>query len=171
MPLHHPTPPLHLPNPCLPRHYLSNEASFYGLDHLLRSSLFGVSSSDLTIPRERGCAQQSILHSATVYTHLDEISSLRCVRPDFTAIASPDSPSLHFYSLYGGRHAGSAQWSGPSDPIVHTRRWWSSLLSTMTPSILTKMEHSHTNWPEIGSHGSMKKTDEEFFLNFLLSRD
>ncbi|KAK1270201.1 BTB/POZ domain-containing protein [Acorus gramineus] len=137
----------------LHRHYLSDEASFYGLDHLLRSSLSpppllgtdasivttlspssdalpsalsasgGVSSSDGSVWIAHGgqvsAYDWSLLHSATVRTHLEEISAIRRVRPDFAAVASSDAPGLHFYSLYGGRHAGSAQWSDPSDPRVH----------------------------------------------------
>lgn len=64
----------------------------------------------------------SLAHAGTVRTHLDEINSLRRVWPEIAGIGSLDSPGLHFYDVFSGRHVGSAHWSDPSDPRVYKAR-------------------------------------------------
>ncbi|CAH9103383.1 unnamed protein product [Cuscuta europaea] len=61
----------------------------------------------------------SLSHSATIRTHLDDISSIRRVCPDVAAIGSVLDSGLHFYSLANGRRIGSTEWTDPSDPRIY----------------------------------------------------
>lgn len=61
-------------------------------------------------------------HVSTVRAHLDNITSLRRVWTEVAAVASLDSPGIHFYNVSGGRHVGSAHWSDPTDPRVYKAR-------------------------------------------------
>ncbi|GMH23034.1 hypothetical protein Nepgr_024877 [Nepenthes gracilis] len=64
----------------------------------------------------------SLVHSSSIRTHLDVISSIRRVWPDITAVGSEAAAGLHFYNSSSGRHLGSAHWTDPSDPRIYKSR-------------------------------------------------
>ncbi|GMY25465.1 BTB/POZ domain-containing protein At3g09030 [Fagus crenata] len=64
----------------------------------------------------------NLYHSATIRTHLEDITSIRRVWPDIAAVGSESTSGLHFYDFSGGRHVGSTHWTDPSDPRIYKAR-------------------------------------------------
>lgn len=136
------------------KHELANEALYYGLDHRLHSAAspppfsgidasiaatFQPASDGLTTAISASAADGSVwlahagqissydvhlLRSATIRTHLDEISALgRLSRSsEIAALGSDSAAGLHFYDLSGSRNLGSVQWRDASDPRIYKAR-------------------------------------------------
>jgi hypothetical protein len=61
----------------------------------------------------------NLIPASTIRTHLDDITSIRQIWPDISAVGSDSAAGLHFYDISGGRHVGSTHWSDPSDPRIY----------------------------------------------------
>ncbi|GAB2267201.1 hypothetical protein Dimus_002186 [Dionaea muscipula] len=131
---------------------LLDEAIYYGVESLLRSALSppplsGIDASlvSTVTPASVGFVSAftaatddgsisiahagqvstydiALLHSSTIRTHLDLISSIRHVAQGIIAVGSETAPGLHLYSSSSGRHAGSAHWTDSSDPRIYKSR-------------------------------------------------
>ncbi|KAJ4826685.1 hypothetical protein Tsubulata_047288, partial [Turnera subulata] len=131
---------------------LADEALYYGIESQLRSAsspppLSGIDASlvSTVTPASEGfvsaftaasddgslCVAHggqisvfdwNLIHSATVRTHLDDISSILRVSPSVAAAGSDSASGLHFYDLNSGRHVGSTHWTDSSDPRIYKAR-------------------------------------------------
>ncbi|XP_050213248.1 protein ENDOPLASMIC RETICULUM-ARRESTED PEN3 [Mercurialis annua] len=64
----------------------------------------------------------NLSHSCSIRTHLDDITSIRRVTENITAVGSDSSAGLHFYDFCGSRHVGSVHWTDPTDPRIYKAR-------------------------------------------------
>lgn len=67
----------------------------------------------------------NLMHTGTIRTHIDSITSIRRVWPEVAAIGSDTAAGLHFYDFSNGRHVGSAHWTDSSDPRIYKARIFS----------------------------------------------
>ncbi|CAN1771513.1 Glycerol-3-phosphate 2-O-acyltransferase 6 [Linum perenne] len=138
---------------------LAEEAAYYGIESQLRSAmapppLSGIDASvvDTIRPASEGLPSSftaaaddgsiwiahggqvsaydwNLIHSSTVRTHLDDITSICRVWPDVAAVGSDSAAGLHFYNFAGSRHIGSTHWTDPSDPRIYKARVTSTACS------------------------------------------
>ncbi|XAR68843.1 hypothetical protein NMG60_11000226 [Bertholletia excelsa] len=131
---------------------LADEAAYYGIEARLKSAMLpcplaGIDASPVVTirPASDGIVSTftasdgdgsvwiahggqisgydwNLTHVGTIRTHLDDITSIRRVRPEIAAIGSEAAAGLHFYSLASGRRVGSADWTDPSDPRIYKAR-------------------------------------------------
>ncbi|XP_024018641.1 BTB/POZ domain-containing protein At3g09030 [Morus notabilis] len=64
----------------------------------------------------------NLLHTGTVRTHLEEITSICRVYSELAALGSDSAAGLHFYDFSGNRNVGSVHWRDPSDPRIFKAR-------------------------------------------------
>lgn len=64
----------------------------------------------------------TLLHTGSMRTHLEVITSIRRVYPEIAAVGSDTAAGLHFYDFSGGRNIGSIHWTDPSDPRIYKAR-------------------------------------------------
>lgn len=65
----------------------------------------------------------NLMHSGTVRTHVDSITSIKQVSPSYTAaIASDSSSGVQFYNFANGSRIGSVEWIDPTDPRIYKAR-------------------------------------------------
>lgn len=131
---------------------LLDEAIYYGVESVLRSAIsappfsgidaslistinpasdgvvsaFTASTDDDSLFIAHGgqisVYDSSLVHSSTIRTHLDVISSICCVWPEIAAVGSEISSGIHFYNTSGGQHIGSSHWNDPTDPRTYKSR-------------------------------------------------
>lgn len=132
---------------------LSDEASFYGIESHLKSatlpvplsgidaslvstihpasdgvvSSFSVNAEDASLWIAHGGQISSydcnLTHSGTVRTHLDYITSIKCVRtPGIVAVADDVASGLHLYNFASGQRVGSVSWTDLTDPRIYKAR-------------------------------------------------
>ncbi|XP_047316442.1 protein ENDOPLASMIC RETICULUM-ARRESTED PEN3 [Impatiens glandulifera] len=133
-------------------HELADEASYYGIETHLKSSMLpielnGIDASFVSTIKPAADPKVStftagdgdgsiwVAHGGqisgydcnlspigTIRTHLDEIDSMLRVLPDVAALGSESIPGLQFYNLASGRKIGSTDWIDRSDPRIHKAR-------------------------------------------------
>nr|XP_043635859.1 protein ENDOPLASMIC RETICULUM-ARRESTED PEN3 [Erigeron canadensis] len=131
---------------------LSDEASYYGIESVLKSALLpnplsGIDCSvvDVIRPASDGLVSAfhavddgsvwighggqisvydwNLSHTGTVRTHLDSITSIKQVTTSFMAAVACDVASgVHFYNFANGRRVGSVEWTDPTDPRIYKAR-------------------------------------------------
>lgn len=131
---------------------LADEALYYGIESHLRSAMspppftgidasvvatvrpasdghpsaFTAASEDGSFWMAHGGQVSSydwnLLHTATIRTHLDDITSIRRIWPEIAAIGSESAAGLHFYDISSDRLVGSNHWTDPSDPRIYKAR-------------------------------------------------
>lgn len=130
---------------------LADEALYYGVESRLRSAsspspLRGIDASIVDTIRPASDAVPStfsagedgslwiahggqisiydsyLSYSASVRTHLDDITSICRVWPETSAIGSESTSGLHFYNLSSGRYTGSVRWTDTADPRIYKAR-------------------------------------------------
>lgn len=91
-----------------------------------RPSAFTAASGDGSVWIAHGGQISSydwnLVHTATIRTHLDDVTSIRRLWPEIAAIGSESAAGLHIYDISGGRHVGSTHWTDPSDPRIYKAR-------------------------------------------------
>ena len=133
-------------------HELADEALYYGIESQLKSAmspppLAGIDASIVSTihPASEGFASAftagagdgsvwiahggqissydwNLIHTGTIRTHLEDITSICRVYSDIAALGSETEAGLHFYDFSGGRNVGSVHWRDPSDPRIFKAR-------------------------------------------------
>ncbi|OVA17649.1 Potassium channel tetramerization-type BTB domain [Macleaya cordata] len=83
----------------------------------------------------------NLIHTGTVRTHLEYITSIHRVWPEVAAVGSENDAGLHLYDFSGGRHVGSVEWTDTSDPRVYKARVFA--IADSTDSIFASFECAH----------------------------
>ncbi|XP_039161359.1 protein ENDOPLASMIC RETICULUM-ARRESTED PEN3 [Eucalyptus grandis] len=149
---------------------LADEAVYYGVESRLRSAmspapLDGIDASVVATVRPASEGLPSALsahpdgsvwiahggqissydwnlaHSATVRTHLDDVTSIRRVWPEIAAAGSESAAGLHFYDFSSGLHVGAAHWNDPTDPRIH--KAWVTAVADSPGSVYAAFECPH----------------------------
>ena len=130
---------------------LADEALYYGIESRLRSAsspspLRGIDAAIFNTIRPASDAVPStfsagedgslwiahggqisiydsyLSYSASVRTHLDDITLICRVWPEIAAVGSEFSSGLHFYDLSNGRFKCSVHWTDQADPRIYKAR-------------------------------------------------
>ncbi|KAL4606161.1 hypothetical protein ACB092_09G082400 [Castanea dentata] len=64
----------------------------------------------------------NLYHTATIRTHLEDITSICRVWPEIAVVGSESAAGLHFYNFSSGRHVGTTQWTDPTDTRIYKAR-------------------------------------------------
>ncbi|XP_043690976.1 protein ENDOPLASMIC RETICULUM-ARRESTED PEN3 [Telopea speciosissima] len=83
----------------------------------------------------------NLTHSATLRTHLEDITSVRRVWSEIAAVGSNTAAGLHFYDFSRSCRVGSIQWTDSSDPRIYKARV--SAIADSPTSVFASFECRH----------------------------